>query len=72
MYISIGRGDVIIIYNVSCTLSVPLLLNFCFAFPISNATHCISVLLYFVNAVAVRFILLVVALISSVPICMKP
>ena len=55
--------------NLPCTKSI---LNWCFAFPISNATHCISVLLYCVNAVAVRFNLLVEGSISSIPSCMKP
>ena len=60
--------------NLPCTKSVPLLLNSCFGLSIlnSNATHCISVLLYCDNAVAVRFVLLVVESISSVPSCMKP
>ena len=58
--------------NLPCTKSVPLSLNSCFTFPVSIATHCILVLLYCVNAVAVRFALLVVASISSVPSCMKP
>ena len=57
--------------NLPCTKSIPLSLNSCFAFSISNATHCISVLLYCVNAVAVRF-LVVVELISSLSSCIKP
>ena len=58
--------------NLPCTKSVPISLIGCSGFPISNATHCISVLLYCVNAVAVRFLLAVVESISSVPSCMKP
>ena len=58
--------------NLPCTKSIPTSLIRCSRFPISIATHCISVLLYCVNAVAVRFVLLVVESISSVPSCMKP
>ena len=58
--------------NLPCTKSIPLSLNSCFAFSISIAKHCISVLLYCVNAVAVRFLLVVVELISSVSSCIKP
>ena len=58
--------------NLPCTKSIPISLIGCSGFPISNATHCILVLLYCVNAVAVRFLLLVVESISSVPSCMKP
>ena len=57
--------------NLLRTKSVPISLNSA-GFTLSNATHCILVLLYCVNAVAVRFLLIVVASISSVPSCMKP
>ena len=67
MYREIGLNN-----NLPCTKSIPISLISCFAFPISNAAHCIFVLLYCVNAVAVRFVLLVVESISSVPSCMKP
>ena len=60
--------------NLPCTKSIPLSLNSCFGLIILNsiATHCISVLLYCVNAVAVRFLFVVVRLILTIPSCMKP
>ena len=58
--------------NLPCTKSIPISLIGCSGFPNSIAKHCISVLLYCVNAVAVRFLLLVVGSISSIPSCMKP
>ena len=58
--------------NIPCIKSVPLSLYSCFVFPVSIAKHCISVLLYCVNAVAVRFLISVVELILTIPNCIKP
>ena len=58
--------------NLPCTKSVPLSLIGWSGFPNSIATHCILVLLYCVNAVAVRFLICVVGLILSIPSSMKP
>ena len=53
--------------NLPCTKSIPISLNSCSGFPISIATHCISVLLYCVNAVTVRFLICLVGLMLTIP-----
>ena len=58
--------------NLPCTKSIPISLNSSTGFPITIALHCISVLLYCVNAVAVRFLTFVVGLILTIPSSMKP
>ena len=61
--------------NLPCTKSIPVSLNRCFklvcSFIFLTAKHFILVLLYCVNAVAVRFLLIVGGSLS-LPGCTKP